>query len=521
MTTIKHNARALPALPPRIDPELKPLLTAIKEVLEVQVGHRGEDLDKAVTFRDLTESGIANLGNKNTAGTLIPVSDPGILTPPPEPVTLSASATFTNVLLSWGGGFRHNLVAATEVYRSTSDNLATASHIGSTSSFIYTDTVEPSTTNYYWVRFRSPAGVAGPFNATAGTSAVTSSINDAIPDATINVAKIANLAVDMAQVTGTLTAAQFAAITISASDISSGYLSADRIDTSLLNVANMFLSGTLSVHNATGAIAWGKTSGDDFTNTGLYFGRTGGQLRFNMGSSTSYIYFDGTTVQSVGTQSIAVAPAATTQYQSPGTYSRPLIGADVNRTINIKILGGGGGGGGGAGVGGGGSGAAGGSTTVRVKRSNGSTRHTYTVGGGQGGPQGDWNGIYNTSPWNTYASHPAPYADVNAYGGRGQSVSHGGIFNGSGGGGYSRRNGSNASGNGAGGGGFGDWYDNICAAPGIAGGYAVYNVGVSATTDYIEITVGGGGGGSHVNYGQGDYKGSGSGASGAAQINLS
>lgn len=136
MTTTKHIARALPALPPRIDPELKPLLTAIKEVLEVQVGHRGEDLDKAVTFRDLTESGIANLGNQNTVGTLIPISDGGEQTPPPEPVTLSASATFTNVLLSWGGGFRHNLVAATEIYRSTSNNLATASHIGSTSSFI-------------------------------------------------------------------------------------------------------------------------------------------------------------------------------------------------------------------------------------------------------------------------------------------------------------------------------------------------------------------------------------------------
>jgi hypothetical protein len=512
MTTTKHIARALPALPPRIDPELKPLLTAIKEVLEVQVGHRGEDLDKAVTFRDLTESGIANLGNQNTVGTLIPISDGGEQTPPPEPVTLSASATFTNVLLSWGGGFRHNLVAATEIYRSTSNNLATASHIGSTSSFIYTDTVEPSTTNYYWVRFRSPAGVAGPYNSTAGTSAVTSSINDAIPDATINVAKIANLTVDMAQVTGTLTAAQFAAITISATDISTGFLSADRIDTSLLNVANMFLNGTLNVHNSTGAIAWGKTSGDDFTNTGLYFGRTGGQLRFNMGSSTSYIYFDGTTVQSVGTQSVAVAPAATTQYQSPGTYTRPLIGADVNRTITIKILGGGGGGGGGAG----GAAGAGSSTTVRVKTQSGGTRATYTAGGGQGGPAGDWNAIWNTSPYTTWSSYGGP---VNDYGGLGQPVSQGGIFVGSGGG-TSRRHGSNASGNGAGGGGFGDFFDNIASASGAAGVYATYSVAVASTTDYIEITVGGGGGGGTKNYGQGDYKSGGNGASGAAQINL-
>ena len=514
----------LPAIPNSTDPAVK----ALKEATEVRLGRRGDPLDRGLTVRDLYENGVITVSGLpevpivggGTGG--LPISPRPIIgdtSQPPAPTSLVTAGGFTGIIVSWSKPQRKDLTA--NVYRNTVDNISTAVLIGIAAGEIFSDSVSHGSTYYYWVRFVSAAEVTGPFNATAGTIAVTSTINDAIPDATINVAKIANLVVDMANVTGTLTAAQFAAITIAAEDIVSGYLSADRIDTSLLNVANMFLSGTLNVNNTNGAIAWGKTSGDDFNNTGLFFGRTGGQLRFNMGSSTSYIYFDGTTVQMVGTQSVAVAPAATTQYVNVGTYIRPLIGADVNRTINIKILGGGGGGGGGAGVGGGGAGAAGGSTTVRVKRSNGTTRHTYTVGGGQGGPVGDWNGIYNTSPYNTYASHPAPYNNANDYGGRGQSVSQGGIFNGSGGGGYSNRDGTNASGNGAGGGGFGDWYDNICASPGIAGAYAVYNVGVSATTDYIEITVGGGGGGSYVNYGQGDYKGSGSGVSGAAQINLS
>jgi len=176
MTSKKHVARALPALPSRVDPELKPLLT---EVLEVQVGHRGEDLDKAVTFRDLTDSGIATYkaesnGSNGISSVLEPVVKVGVQTAPPNPVTLTASATFTNVLLSWSGGFRHDLVAATEVYRSTSDNLSAASHIGSTSSFVYTDTVEPASTHYYWIRFISPAGVPGAYNATDGTVATTS-----------------------------------------------------------------------------------------------------------------------------------------------------------------------------------------------------------------------------------------------------------------------------------------------------------------------------------------------------------
>ena len=505
----------LPAIPNSSDPSVK----ALKEALEVRLGRRGDALDRGLTLRDLYDNGVIDVAGLPVLPIVgggsggLPISPRPIIgdtSQPPAPVSVVAAGGFTGILVSWAKPQRRDLTA--HIYRNTVDTISTAVLIGTSAGQVFSDSVSHGSTYYYWVLFVSAAEVTGPFNATAGTVAVTSTINDATPDASINVAKIANLTVDMAQVTGTLTAAQFAAITIDASEISSGFLSADRIDTSLLNVANMFLNGTLNVHNSTGAIAWGKTSGDDFTNTGLYFGRTGGQLRFNMGSSTSYIYFDGTTVQSVGTQSVAVAPAATTQYQSPGTYTRPLIGADVNRTITIKILGGGGGGGGGLG----GAAGAGSSTTVRVKTQSGGTRATYTAGGGQGGPAGDWNYWYNRSPYTTWSSNGGP---VNDYGGLGQPVSQGGIFVGSGGG-TSRRHGSNASGNGAGGGGFGDFFDNIASASGAAGVYATYSVAVASTTDYIEITVGGGGGGGNKNYGQGDIKFGGNGASGAAQINL-
>ena len=126
------------------------------------------------------------------------------------------------------------------------------------------------------------------------------------------------------------------------------------------------------------------------------------------------------------------------------------------------------------------------------------------------------NGWWNKSPYTTWSSNGGP---VNDYGGLGQPVSQGGIFVGSGGG-TSRRNGSSASGNGAGGGGFGDAFDNYASASGAEGVYATYSVAVASTTDYIEITVGGGGGGGNKNYGQGDIKFGGNGASGAAQINL-
>jgi len=183
--TRRTGLPALPQLPTSVDPKLRPILAAIKEALEVQIGHRGEDVDKAVTFRDLIDSGIVSLPSGAIAGggTILPITNPGDLTTPPVPRNLAANGTFTNVILSWDGGFRHPLVAATEVFRHTSDDLTAAAHIGSTPAHIYVDTVEPGTTHFYWVRFRSPADVAGPYNGTAGTSATTSKkVSDLLTD---------------------------------------------------------------------------------------------------------------------------------------------------------------------------------------------------------------------------------------------------------------------------------------------------------------------------------------------------
>ena len=435
--TKKHIARALPALPPRIDPELKPLLTAIKEVLEVQVGHRGEDLDKAVTFRDLTESGIANLGNQSTVGTLIPISDVGVQTPPPEPVTLTAAATFTNVLLSWGGGFKHDLVASTEVYRSTSNSLATASHIGSTSSFIYTDTVEPSTTNYYWVRFRSPAGVAGPYNSTAGTSAVTSSINDAIPDATINVAKIANLVVDMASVTGTL----------SASQISAGLITSNMVDTAGISADKITMDGNIEFANTQSGVQFGKTSLGD-SQAGAFFGRSGGVAGFNISSSTSGIYADSAGQVALNNVRLYTGSAGSAaEFPNPGTFTLNI--SSISTSISVIIIGGGGGSSNNASgtLGGGQSGYSGTASWLKWYsglNGTGSVLATYTAAGGAGL---SWGQVAsNISSAGGAAGMPSSKAAGGAGGAPNGGAGSAGTF-GSGGGGGGGNSGSGNTGN--------------------------------------------------------------------------
>ena len=59
-------ATKLPGLkniPPKTDRELKIALDAIKEALEVRLGRRGDPLDRAVTLRELSDSGIVKVRN--------------------------------------------------------------------------------------------------------------------------------------------------------------------------------------------------------------------------------------------------------------------------------------------------------------------------------------------------------------------------------------------------------------------------------------------------------------------------
>jgi hypothetical protein len=178
MTDRKTKIPAIPAVPPKVDPQLKPLLNAVKEALEVRVGHRGDSLDKAVTFRDLTDSGMVTVpvGAIASGSSITVNSSTGDLSTPPVPRDLTAAPTFSHVTLVWEGGYKHPLVSVTEIFRHTSDDLDDAVQIDAVpnGSKMYTDTVDPGSTHYYWVRFRSPAGVPGPFNATNGVVGTTS-----------------------------------------------------------------------------------------------------------------------------------------------------------------------------------------------------------------------------------------------------------------------------------------------------------------------------------------------------------
>jgi hypothetical protein len=73
--------------------------------------------------------------------------------------------------MSWDPltGNAASLVAYTEIWWNDVDDRDTATLVGTTPGFVYTHTVEPDSTNYYWIRFVSEWGVYGYWNALAGT----------------------------------------------------------------------------------------------------------------------------------------------------------------------------------------------------------------------------------------------------------------------------------------------------------------------------------------------------------------
>jgi hypothetical protein len=173
---------------------------------------------------------------------------------------------------------------------------------------------------------------------------------------------------------------------ITTDTIASNAITAAKVTAAAITVDKMDLNGTLNVTANSGAIRWGKTDGDDIVNSGLFIGRnSSGNSRFVIGSTNSFIYFNGTTVSAVGVSESATTGVETNFYSSVGNHTftiSPLLG-----TISIEIAGAGGGGGG---TGGqyGQTGGAGGASYVYVKNAAGATQNTFSAAGGSGGVKG-------------------------------------------------------------------------------------------------------------------------------------
>lgn len=173
--------RSLPPVSPRIDREIKPLISAITEILEVGEGVRGDPRDRKLTIRDLVDLGLArarsgagSININNLEASLPELAQPDMATPP-SPSGLGVSGGFNGLIsLVWDiPGTLYGNHAYTNIYRAEEDNFANAVKVGAEAGAFFTDNVradaEPKT-YYYWITFVSTADVEGPTNATAGTT---------------------------------------------------------------------------------------------------------------------------------------------------------------------------------------------------------------------------------------------------------------------------------------------------------------------------------------------------------------
>lgn len=264
MATSETKIPSIPPIPSDVDPKLKTYLSAVDEALKVRLGRTGDPKDRAVTVRELIDTGLAENFKENpfdpNAGTppntFVPTERVDT-TLPPDVTGFSGAGAFQKIILSWDPAQFGNF-AFTEVWRHTSNDIGSATRIDTTRASVYADTVDLAANFYYWVRHVSTSNIVGQF--TSGINVTTSKVSSSnvtdffvadsitaasgvIADAAIGTAQIDDLAVSGAKIAN-------AAITdakvsnLSAGKITTGTLSANRIGANSLNIASKGVLGS-------------------------------------------------------------------------------------------------------------------------------------------------------------------------------------------------------------------------------------------------------------------------------------
>ena len=265
MATSGTKLPAIPPIPSNVDPQLKTYLNAVDEALKVRLGTVGDPKDRAITVRELIDSGLAenfleepfNLDAGTPPNTFVPIGGLVDLAVPPDVTSFSGTGAFQKIILSWDLTQFGNFAFA-EVWRHTSNDIGSAIRVDTTRAQVWVDTVDFGANFYYWVRHISTSNIVGQFAGAVNvtTSKITDSNADTVIEAgAISAQEIAAGTITAAKMsTGTITAASGiiadAAIAnakisdLSAAKINTGFLNADRIEGSSLNISSKGVVGS-------------------------------------------------------------------------------------------------------------------------------------------------------------------------------------------------------------------------------------------------------------------------------------
>lgn len=177
-TTKPTIVPSIPKPPSGISPELARYLEALSEAIEIRLGRRGDPRDRAVTARELVDSGVAveyqyrPYVNNSGVPTFVNPSSPLAVSRPTAPTSFTATGAYETVVLGWDFA-RYSGHSQTEVWRHDSDSIGDAQLLAVTTGRSYTDNIGSDSSYYYWVRHINIANVPGPFNSSNGTIGTT------------------------------------------------------------------------------------------------------------------------------------------------------------------------------------------------------------------------------------------------------------------------------------------------------------------------------------------------------------
>lgn len=326
------RAPSIPSVSRQIPSDIRDVLDALKEIVELREARRGDPLDAGVTYRDLYEVGVVGIragGDVN----YIPNPDRTLVVPTPTvadrgendystpatPTGLKATGGIKTILLEWDAPTAYNH-AYTEVWRADANNIGLAAKIGNADGNLYPDQVPSGVTRWYWIRFVSVADVIGPYNAVSGTSATTGQVGTADIAANSIVAGsgiIGDLAVDNIHI---------ADGAINARTVQVGSLTGDRIAANTITADRLTVASLSAITANLGAI----TSGSITMDTSGYI--RGGQSAYGAGNGFYLGYGANGYVASIGNTGVnaAMNPADKgSGLALSGSYLKYTAGAQV------------------------------------------------------------------------------------------------------------------------------------------------------------------------------------------------
>ena len=183
MTVRTNNPTKVPGIPKPpsdVSPQLRRYLESISEALEIRLGRRGDVRDRAITLRELVDTGLAvDLANRpfdpNTPSTDFSApetSSSGDVETPTAPTGVTGAGGYAVAQIYWTlPNYRGH--SFTEIWRFDSDTIGNATLVGVSSGISFVDPIGEGLTRYYWLRHVNSNEEPGPFHASAGLAIAT------------------------------------------------------------------------------------------------------------------------------------------------------------------------------------------------------------------------------------------------------------------------------------------------------------------------------------------------------------